>query len=158
MTATRENLHISEILTSHEGKGRPLTCNSGTEGEYRYSPTHSQPGARWQWMVNAKLRPLYPMQDPPVSIVLEARRVPQPICTATKKRRISCPASGFEPRTVHPLPSRHTDCAVTDHEMNERSCLQLAPTYTYTAVSPVNSLVITYTPTDPISTLIQALN
>ena len=145
MRATRENLHVSDILTGNEGKGRPLTCNSGTEGEYRYSSTHSQPGVRWYWVVKLTLRPLYSMQDAAVRDVLEARRVSEPICTATKKRRTSCPASGFEPRTVLRLPSRHTDCAVTDHEMNERSHLQVNPTCTYTAVSLVSSLVITYT-------------
>jgi hypothetical protein len=53
------------------------------------------------WVVNATPRPLYSRERDPVPIVQEAEQL----------RKISTPP-GFDPRTLQPVASRYTDCAI----------------------------------------------
>jgi hypothetical protein len=64
--------------------------------------------ARWVWVVNATPRPLlrtgksrYPWY----------RRLGGPQDRSERVRKIS-PPPGFDPRTVHPVGSRYTDCGI----------------------------------------------
>ena len=64
-------------------------------------------GTRRGWGVNVTPRPLFTLGKYPVPIVQEAGWTPGPVWTGAK---IS-PPSGFDPRTVQPVASRHTDWA-----------------------------------------------
>ena len=61
-------------------------------------------GARWEMLVNAKLRPFYSQQRPDTHCIegfVGHRAV-------LEGRKISFPP-GFDPRTVQPVASRYTD-------------------------------------------------
>jgi hypothetical protein len=61
------------------------------------------------WMFNATLLPIYPRERDPVSIVYEAGWATGPVWTGTENL---IPPPGFDPRTVQPVASRYTDCAI----------------------------------------------
>lgn len=57
-------------------KGRPVTFHKVTEVELTYSSDHSQPCARWGWVVNATLRPLYSREGTSVFVAEKAGWAP----------------------------------------------------------------------------------
>ena len=48
-----------------KGKGLPVTCQEGTEGEEKYDCTHSDLDGRVGWVFNASTRPPYPRDNSP---------------------------------------------------------------------------------------------
>jgi hypothetical protein len=59
-------------------------------------------------MVNATLRLFCLWERDPVTIVQEAGWAPEPVWTGTE----NLAPKGFDPRTVQPVASRHTDNAI----------------------------------------------
>ena len=64
------------------------------------------------WVLNVTPRLPYPGKDP-VRIVQVAGWAPVPVW---KVQKISSPP-GFDPRTVQPVASRYTDCAIRAHHV-----------------------------------------
>jgi len=63
------------------------------------------------WVVNSTLRPFYPPRKIRYPLY---RRLGGPHSRSGLLRKIS-PPPGFDPRTVQPVASRHTDCAIPTH-------------------------------------------
>ena len=63
---------------------------------------------RWGWVVNAAPRPLGSRERDPVPLVQEAGWDPGPVSTGAE----NLAPPGFDPRTVQPVASRYTDCAI----------------------------------------------
>jgi hypothetical protein len=70
---------VVEPTMTDRVKGRPVTFHKVTEVELTYSSDHSQPCARWGWVVNATLRPLYSREGASVLVAEKAGWVPGPI-------------------------------------------------------------------------------
>jgi hypothetical protein len=68
----------------HSGEIRPRTGHEGPEGEYRYSSTLHNLGARWWWVVRAKPQPFYPRERDAVPMVQEAMSAPGPAWTGAE--------------------------------------------------------------------------
>ena len=64
------------------------------------------------WVVNATPRPLYP-REIPCTHCIGGWVAPRAGLDGCGKSHL---ASGFDPRTVHPLASRYPDCASQDHD------------------------------------------
>jgi hypothetical protein len=90
------------------------------------------------WVVNATLRPLYPRERDPVPLY---RRLSGPHGRSGRVRKISL-LPGFDPRTVQPVSSRYTDCAIpaTNHY---GSVLKCTHTCTKTMMKKKNTEYIT---------------
>jgi len=69
-------------------------------------------GARWRWVVNATLWPLYP---PRKSRYPLHRKLGWPDGRFGRLRKIAPPPTGFDPRNVHSVPSCCTDWATPVH-------------------------------------------
>jgi hypothetical protein len=76
-------------------------------------------GARWGWVINTTLRPLYPRERATVPIVQEAGWTSGPVCMDKEKRKYPAPP-GFQPRTVQPVPSRYTEYTIPAPASNYR--------------------------------------
>jgi hypothetical protein len=72
-------------------------------------------GARWEWVVNATLRPLYPLERPGTHCTGDWVGPRSGLDGCEKSR----PPLGFDPRTVQPVASRYTDCAIPAHLPNK---------------------------------------
>jgi hypothetical protein len=66
-------------------------------------------GPRWGWVVNARLRPLYPGERDPIPIIQEVVWTPRKILGGSIKSRLLL---GFNPRTVKSVASSYTDGAI----------------------------------------------
>ena len=88
-------------------KVRPRTGHEGPEGEQRYSSTLSLTsaldGCGWS---TPRLGRFTPRKDPVPTV-----RVGGPHSRSGRVRKIS-PPKGFDSRTVQPVASRYTDCAI----------------------------------------------
>jgi hypothetical protein len=60
------------------------------------------------WFVNTTPHRLYPRETDPVPIIQEAGWAPGSVWTGAE----TPPPAGFDPRTVQPVTSRYTDCAI----------------------------------------------
>jgi len=65
-------------------------------------------GARWGWVVNATLRPIYPRERPGTHCI-GGWVAPQGLSGQVRK---NLPSPGFDPRTVQPVASRYTDWGI----------------------------------------------
>ena len=76
-------------------------------------------GARWRLVVNATPRSLYPppLRKTQYPLYRRLGGVPGPIWTCAE---ISHPPV-FDPQTVHPVASSHTDCATPVHTMLKKT-------------------------------------
>jgi hypothetical protein len=63
------------------------------------------------WMVNATLRPLYPRERPGTHCIGDWLAPSARLDGCGKSR----PQPAFGPRTVQPVASRYTDCAILAH-------------------------------------------
>ena len=103
-------------LQSSQGKGHPRIGHDGPEGS-RGIALLLNLGARWEWVVNATLWPLYPGKDP-VSVVQEAGWVPGPVWTGTE----NLAPTGIRSLSVQPVASRRTDGAIPAHSSMQCLC------------------------------------
>jgi len=67
------------------------------------------------WVVNAKLRPLYPWKKRPGTHCIGGWVGPRASLDGCGKSR---PPPGFNPRTVQPVASRYTDRAILAHDIH----------------------------------------
>ena len=80
-----------------------------------------------RWVVNATPRPLYPRERPGTHCI-RGWVGPRPRLDGCGKSR---PLPGFDPRTVQPVPSRYTDCAILTHTLTVKN------EYGYTCTFPL---------------------
>jgi hypothetical protein len=78
----------------------------------RYS---SNLDTRWVWVVNVTPRPLYP-RERPVTHCIGGSVGPWTGLDACGKSGL--PPPGFDARTVEPVASHYTDCAIPAHHSN----------------------------------------
>ena len=81
-------------------------------------------GARWGWLVNATPPPLYPRERSGTHCIGGWVGLTAGLDGRGKSR----PTPGFDPRTVQPVASRYTDCAIIPllrHKMETRKDLYL---------------------------------
>jgi hypothetical protein len=64
------------------------------------------------WVVNATFRPLYPRRGPGTHCT-DLWVVPRTVLHVCENYRLP---PGFDPRTVQPVASRYTDCAIPVHD------------------------------------------
>ena len=123
----RKTRHISFIITGSEshptsypvgkgkgkgkGKGRPRTGHEGPEGEKTCNSTLPPTSALDRRVVKNTLWPLYPGKENRYPL---RRRLDEPQGRSGRVPKIS-PPPGFDPRTVQPVASRHTDWAIPAH-------------------------------------------
>jgi len=81
------------------------TAHKGSRGIALLFHDH---GTRKGWGVSVTPRPLFTPGKDPVPIVQEAGWAPGPVWTGAENL---APPPGFDPRTVQPVASRHTDWA-----------------------------------------------
>ena len=96
----------------HYCKAHPITAHEGPELEQMYSFTLPSTSALdGGWVVNATLRPLYPPppQERPGTHYTGGRVGPRAGLDGYGK---CSPTPGFDPRTVQPVASSYTDCAI----------------------------------------------
>jgi hypothetical protein len=95
-----------------KGKGHSRTGHEGLEGSRGIALLFLYLGATRRWVVHATPRPLYPRKNAPPYLLY--RRLRGPHGPSGLVRKIS-PPQRFDPRTVRPLASRFTDCAIQAH-------------------------------------------
>jgi len=97
-----------ESKGKRKGKVHPRTGHEGPEGEYRYSSTLS---------LTSTLDGVGGQRHDPAALPPGKTRYPTyrklggPQCSSERVRKPS-PPPGFDPRTVQPVASRYTDCAI----------------------------------------------
>jgi hypothetical protein len=73
------------------------------------------------WVGNASLRSIYPLGMTRYAL---CRRLGGPQVLCGRVRKISVPP-GFDPRTLKPVASRHTECNIPAYNFGESVCLIL---------------------------------
>jgi len=68
----------------HSGEVHPRTGHEGPEGEYRYSSTLYNNGARRWWVVSATPQPFYPRERDAIPMVQEGVSAPGPVWTGAE--------------------------------------------------------------------------
>ena len=71
----------------------------------------AQRALRWWWVVSTTPRPLYPRERPGTHCIGGWVGSRAGLDGYGKSR----PSPGFDPRTVQPVASRYTDCAIPAH-------------------------------------------
>ena len=112
---TKQNIRrIQRCCECSKGKVLPRTGHEGPQGEQRYSSTIS---------LNSALDGAGGQRHTPASLPPEQTRYPlyrklgRPEVRSRRVRNIS-PPQGFDPRTVQPVASRYTVCAIPTHVVN----------------------------------------
>jgi hypothetical protein len=91
-----------------KGKGLHLTCHAVTEGR-DIALLILNLGARWQWVVNSMLRPLYPQEGTPVPNLQQAGRAPGPVWTFWRRENLF-PQLGSKAETSSPSEVQRCIC------------------------------------------------
>jgi hypothetical protein len=90
-------------------KVHPVTCYEYTEGIYSFSNL----AARWGWLLNATLRPLY-LRTIPDSHCIGGWMGPRAVLDDAKNL---IPPAGVQIRTFQSIASRYTEYAVPAHHV-----------------------------------------
>jgi hypothetical protein len=89
----------SELIIHVQDKSRPLTCMKARRGNKGLALLMLNLDTRWVWVVNAKLRPLFPRRSSPLLIVQETGWASGSAWADMEKGK-PLPPPGFEPQRL----------------------------------------------------------